>query len=76
MKIPDQKLGHNTAGYLYALEAEGNGTIHQKIKRFQEAAKNQSFAGPELTESSDMAPESKEIVCFLYARKHLCVHPL
>lgn len=40
MKRPDQKLGHNVAGYPYAFEAEGNGTIHQKTKGFPEAAKN------------------------------------
>lgn len=40
MKGPDQKLGHNIVGYPDAFEAQGNGTIRQKMEGFQEAAKN------------------------------------
>lgn len=47
----------------------------RKQKGFQKQQKI-SFSGPEPTEDSDMALESKEIACFLYARKHLRVHHL
>lgn len=39
MKGLDQKLGDNIVGYPDAFEAQGKGTIRQKIEEFQEATK-------------------------------------